>query len=246
MKFIAIIPARYASTRFPGKPLAMINGKHMVQHVYERCSEVLENVFVATDNEQIAQAVSKFGGKFIMTSENHPSGTDRIAEAAESLSKEIPFDTIINVQGDEPFIESRQIKQLMQCFDDPTTDIATLVTPIHSAEILNDPNKVKAVIASDKRAIYFSRSAVPFVRDQKPEDWLKIGNHFLHLGMYAYKKQVLSEITKLTPSPLELMEKLEQLRWLENGYIIKTAETEHLNFGVDTPKDLENLLNKIK
>lgn len=246
MKFIAIIPARYASTRFPGKPLAQINGKPMVQHVYERCSEVLEHVFVATDNQLIAEAVSKFNGKFIMTSEKHPSGTDRIAEAANIISKELDFDIVINVQGDEPFIESKQIEQLMHCFNDPSTDIATLVTPIRSEEILTDPNKVKAVIASNGKAIYFSRSAVPYVRDQKPEDWLKIGNHFLHLGMYAYKAQVLSEITKLSPSPLELMEKLEQLRWLENGYTIKTAQTAHHNFGVDTPKDLENLLKQIK
>lgn len=241
MKFIAIIPARYASTRFPGKPLALISGKPMVQHVYERCKELLEHVYIATDDERIAQVVNTFGGSYILTNANHPSGTDRVAEAARIIGETIDFDVVINVQGDEPFLNGTQIEQLIHCFDNPQTDIATLVTPIHSTSILTDSNKVKAAVATNGRALYFSRSPIPFIRDLKMEEWLEKQAHFLHLGLYAYRAQVLQEITQLQPSPLENFEKLEQLRWLENGYIIQTAATNHENFGVDTPEDLKQL-----
>jgi 3-deoxy-manno-octulosonate cytidylyltransferase (CMP-KDO synthetase) len=241
MNFIAIIPARYASTRFPGKPLALIAGKPMIQHVYERCKELMEHVYVATDDDRIVQTVNSFGGSCILTDSKHPSGTDRVAEAAKILAKSTPCDVVINVQGDEPFLQIAQIEQLMNCFYNSSTDIATLVTPIKSAQILTDPNKVKAVVAANGRALYFSRSPVPFLRDFKLDEWLEHQAHFLHLGLYAYRTQVLNEITRLTPSPLENMEKLEQLRWLENGYIIQTAVTTHENFGVDTPADLQQL-----
>lgn len=241
MKFIAIIPARYASTRFPGKPLALISGKPMVQHVYERCKELLEHVYIATDDDRIAQVVRSFGGSYIITDANHPSGTDRVAEAARIVEKTIDFDVVINVQGDEPFLNRTQIEQLMHCFENPKTDIATLVTPINSTSILTDPNKVKAAVASNGRALYFSRSPIPFIRDSKMEEWLEKQAHFLHLGLYAYRAQVLQEVTLLQPSPLENLEKLEQLRWLENGFVIQTAATSHENFGVDTPEDLNRL-----
>ncbi len=241
MKFIAIIPARYASTRFPGKPLALINGKPMVQHVYERCKELLEHVYIATDDDRIAEVVRSFEGEYILTNANHPSGTDRVAEAARIVSQNIAFDVVINVQGDEPFLSGAQIEQLMHCFNNPQTDIATLVTPIHSTSILADSNKVKAAVANNGRALYFSRSPIPFIRDVNMEEWLEKQAHFLHLGLYAYRAKVLQEITLLQPSPLENLEKLEQLRWLENGYILQTAVTNHENFGVDTPEDLKRL-----
>jgi len=242
MKPIIIIPARYASTRFPGKPLAMIQGKPMVQHVYDRCKSVVDEVVIATDDDRIARAVSDFGGEFIITSPNHASGTDRCAEAAQILSSKIDFDVIINVQGDEPFLKPEQITQLLECFSSPETEIATLVTPINSNEVLFDPNKVKVVRSTNGFALYFSRHPIPFQRDFNQSDWLNLQPYFLHLGLYAYRKEVLQEITKLLPSSLENSEKLEQLRWLENGYRIQTAITKSHNFGVDTPSDLENLL----
>ncbi len=244
MKFITIIPARFASTRFPGKPLAHIYGKPMVQHVYERCSECMDNVFIATDDERIMQAVSMFGGQSVLTSSDHVSGTDRCAEAARILAQQFDFDVVVNVQGDEPFLLKEQIDQLKDCFLHDNTSIATLVTPINSNEILFDQNKVKVVRSINGNALYFSRHPIPFQRDEEQYNWLNHHSYFLHLGMYAYKKEILQQITQLTPSALELTEKLEQLRWLENGYSIKTAVTSHQNFGVDTPADLEQLLHK--
>lgn len=241
MKSVAIIPARYASTRFPGKPLVQIKGKPMVQHVYERCTEIFELVIVATDDNRIFDCVQGFGGKAVMTSPNHASGTDRVAEAANIIAKDFDFDIVVNVQGDEPFIEQQQLKQIIACFNDQQTDIATLVTPINSSEILFDPNKVKAVLSASEFALYFSRQAIPYQRDAKKEEWLTNQEYYLHLGLYAYRANVLKELTKLAPSKLENLEKLEQLRWLENGYRIKTAKTLHVSFGIDTPEDLENL-----
>lgn len=242
MKFLILIPARYASTRFPGKPLALIHEKPMVQHVYERCSEVAENVFVATDDDRIANAVEKFGGKVVMTSATHPSGTDRCAEAARILSKTVDFDVVINVQGDEPFLKTEQVLQIMDCFANKSIDIATLVTPITSPEVLFDTNKVKCVRSIANKALYFSRHPVPFQRDIAQNEWLAHHAYFMHLGMYAFKKEVLQQITQLSPSKLEIAEKLEQLRWLENGFSIIAPETEHQNFGIDSPQDLEQLL----
>jgi 3-deoxy-manno-octulosonate cytidylyltransferase (CMP-KDO synthetase) len=244
MNFITIIPARFASTRFPGKPLALIHGKPMIQHVYERCKEVMANVFVATDDDRIVQAVKDFGGSSVLTSSNHLSGTDRCAEAARILTQEFDFDVVINVQGDEPFLHKEQLIQLTACFDQQDTTIATLITPILSYQVLFDQNKVKVVRSTNGDALYFSRHPIPFQRDVEETNWLDDHNYFMHLGMYAYRKDVLQEITQLTPSKLELAEKLEQLRWLDNGLKIKTAITDHQNFGVDTPLDLEYLLNK--
>ncbi|MDA3928566.1 MAG: 3-deoxy-manno-octulosonate cytidylyltransferase [Prolixibacteraceae bacterium] len=241
MKAIAIIPARFASTRFPGKPLALINGKPMVQYVYERCCTIFEKVYVATDDARIENAVLTFGGKVVMTSADHPSGTDRCAEAAQMLSNKYDFDVVVNVQGDEPFIETEQLKQIINCFADSSTDIATLITPIHSNKILFDTNKVKAVKSTTDFALLFSRHPIPYQRDTKEDEWLNTNSYYLHLGLYAYRKHVLFEITQLEQSPLEIAEKLEQLRWIENGYRIKTTLTSHGNFGVDTPEDLENL-----
>ena len=241
MKPIIIIPARYASTQFPGKPLALIGGKPMVQLVFERCKTAFEQVFVATDDERIASAVSAFGGEYVMTSENHQSGTDRCAEAAQKLSAKYNFDLVINVQGDEPFIKKEQLIEIAACFNDPLTEIATLITPITSNEILFDPNKVKVVKSVSGFAHYFSRQPIPFQRDVDQKMWLQSHTYFLHLGMYAYVPDVLQSILKLEPTPLEKSEKLEQLRWLENGFRIKTSETNHVNFGIDTPADLENL-----
>jgi len=243
LKPLIIIPARYASTRFPGKPLALIYGKPMIQHVVERCQLVCNQVFVATDDSRIADAVKNFGGNCIITSPDHQSGTDRCAEAALKLSSSVDFNLVINVQGDEPFIEPEQLEQIIGCFDDPKTEIATLITPITSKEILFSPNKVKVVKSAMGNALYFSRQPIPFHRDLAEINWLDNTEYFLHIGMYSYRPDVLQAITKLKPSALEKAEKLEQLRWLENGYKIKTAITTHTNFGIDTPEDLEEILN---
>jgi 3-deoxy-manno-octulosonate cytidylyltransferase (CMP-KDO synthetase) len=240
---LIIIPARYASTRFPGKPLALIDGKPMVEHVYKRCREVYQMVAVATDDERIAGAVASFGGEYVMTSDHHHSGTDRCAEAASLLASKYEFDIVINVQGDEPFIKTGELKAISGCFDDPATDIATLITPIRSADILFDPNKVKVVRSADGYALYFSRQPIPYRRDVPQEDWARCGGYFLHVGMYAFRPAILQAITLLEPSELEKAERLEQLRWMENGYRIKTELTYAENFGVDTPEDLEKVRN---
>ena len=245
MKPIAIIPARYASTRFPGKPLVSILGKPMVQHVYERCLNVFELVVVATDDERIEKAVKNFGGQVVMTSPNHPSGTDRCAEAAQILASVRDFDIVVNVQGDEPFIRKEHLKLVLSCFDDQETEIATLITPITSHEILFDPNKVKTVQSTSNFALYFSRQPIPFQRDIDRQQWLKNHDYFLHLGLYAYRTKVLTALAKLKQTPLEKAERLEQLRWLENGFKIKTAITQHTNMGVDTPNDLKQFDNCI-
>jgi len=213
----------------------------MIQHVFERCRLVCSQVFVATDDERIVDAVKSFGGTCIFTSPDHQSGTDRCAEAALKLSFSVDFDLVINVQGDEPFIEPEQLKQIIGCFNDSDTDIATLITPIHSADILFNHNKVKVVKSTADYALYFSRQPIPFQRDEPESNWLDNSDYYLHIGMYAFRTSVLQAITKLEPSALEKAEKLEQLRWLENGYKIKTAITQHTNFGIDTPADLEEI-----
>jgi 3-deoxy-manno-octulosonate cytidylyltransferase (CMP-KDO synthetase) len=241
VKSIVIIPARYASTRFPGKPLASIDGKPMIEHVYKRCQKVFEHVFVATDDERINQAVTHFGGKCVITASTHKSGTDRCAEAARIIKNEFDFDTVINVQGDEPFINQQQLQAIEQCIRKPDTQIATLVSKIHSSDILFDPNKVKAVLSANHDALYFSRSVIPFLRDQNRDQWINLHNFYLHLGIYAFKYEVLQQITQLHTSLLEKAEKLEQLRWLENGFSIKVAKTDIVNVSVDTPDDLEKI-----
>lgn len=245
MKFIGIIPARYQSTRFPGKPLAMINNKPMIQWVYENVANAVNEVWVATDDERIFKTVEKFGGKAIETLSTHQSGTDRCAEAANKLSEKIDFDVVINIQGDEPFIHPEQIELLKSCFSS-NADIATLIKKINSEEELFNPNRPKVVTDKQQFALYFSRSPIPFVRNEEKTDWHLKHDFWAHIGMYAYKKEVLQKISKLKQSELEQSESLEQLRWLENGFKIKTAITEHQSIGIDTPEDLELALQLFK
>lgn len=238
MKFIGIIPARYASTRFPGKPLAKLDGKPIIQHVYENAAKALAGVWVATDDERIAEAVKRFGGNYVMTRDDHQSGTDRCAEAAAVLSVNHDFDVVINIQGDEPFVRKEQVEGLKSCFEDESTEIATLVKKIEQEETLFNPNRPKVVMDVQQNALLFSREAIPHIRGVEKENWLTHHEFYSHLGMYAYRSDVLQEITKLTPSKLELAESLEQLRWLENGFRIKVAQTCFESLGIDTPEDL--------
>lgn len=243
MKFIGIIPARYASTRFPGKPLADIGGKLMIQRVYEQASKVLEHVFVATDDERIKEAVEAFGGKVAMTSADHRSGTDRCAEALQiaQLATNEAFDVVVNIQGDEPFIQPHQLESVMKCFDDPKTDIATLVKPFAKGDDVTNPNQVKAILNLKGQAIYFSRSPIPYLRNAESEVWSNHFEYLKHLGIYAYRSNVLQEITQLPASPLEIAESLEQNRWIENGYVIRVEKTDFESLAVDTPEDLEKI-----
>ena len=237
MKFTAIIPARYASTRFPGKPLAMLGGKPVIQRVYEQAVAVLGEAYVATDDERIRQAVEAFGGQAVMTRADHKSGTDRIEEAAEKIGT--TADVIINVQGDEPFIQRSQIETLCQQFDDPQTQIATLGKRFESMEATENPNSPKIVCDTKGFALYFSRSVIPFVRGTERSEWFGKFPFLKHLGIYAYRREVLHEITQLPQSPLEIAESLEQLRWLQNGYRIRVGETNVETVGIDTPEDLQ-------
>lgn len=244
MKILGVIPARYASTRFPAKPLADIAGKTMIEWVYSQATQSLklDQVVVATDNQKIFDHIKEKGGKVLMTSENHVSGTDRCAEAL-LLTKE-KFDYVINIQGDEPFIDPRQIDLLASLLDGKT-ELATLVKKIKDAAALHNANIVKVITNIHQEAIYFSRSAVPHLRNVKPEDWLSKQTYFKHIGMYGYRTDILEEITKLSPSSLEVAESLEQLRWIENGYKIKVAETEIESMGIDTPEDLKRAVEQI-
>lgn len=237
MKFIGIIPARYASSRFPGKPLARLGGKYVIERVYEIVSESLDEAYVATDDKRIYDAVAAFGGKAIMTRADHKSGTDRIEEAMEKIGG--GWDVVVNVQGDEPFIHKSQIKTVCGCFDDPNTQIATLGKPFTSMEAVKNINSPKIVVDNNMCAMYFSRSVIPFVRNVEETEWLEKFPFLKHIGIYAYKKEVLAEITKLPMSPLEKAESLEQLRWLQNGYKIKVGITDIETIGIDTPQDLE-------
>ena len=237
MKFIAIIPARYASTRFPGKPLAILGGKPVIQRVYEQAVSVLPEAYVATDDERIFQAVESFGGRAVMTRADHKSGTDRIEEAATKIGTDA--DVIINIQGDEPFIQASQINTLMQLFESTETQIGTLGKPFENMEAISNPNSPK--IVTDRRgfALYFSRSVIPYVRGQEQATWLSHYPYLKHLGIYAYRREVLREVTQLPQSPLEKAESLEQLRWLENGYRIRVGITDVETVGIDTPEDLQ-------
>lgn len=240
LKFIGIIPARYASTRFPGKPLADLGGKPMIQRVYERVSLVLDEVVVATDDVRILNAVEGFGGRAVMTSERHRSGTDRCLEAYDKVGSKA--DVVINIQGDEPFIDPAQITSVMKCFDRPDTNIATLVRPFamdRSYSELENPNTPKVVVSDDSNALMFSRSVIPYVRGKERGEWPATTPYYTHIGLYAYRAGVLREITALPPSQLELAESLEQLRWLQNGYSIRVAVSEAPTIGIDTPADLE-------
>ena len=259
MRFIGIIPARYASTRFPGKPLAMLGDKPMIQRVYEQARKALDEVVVATDDERIYQAVEQFGGRAIMTRKDHKCGTDRCLEAfdkivesqktaslkvesrsASGVNKDDKETVIINIQGDEPFIQPEQIEAIKACFP---TEIATLVKPFTEADglaALENPNTPKVVFSRETgNALLFSRSVIPYLRGIDRQDWLKQHKHYKHIGMYAYRADILREITQLPQTEAELAESLEQLRWLENGYQIRVAETNVQSIGIDTPEDLE-------
>ena len=263
MKYIGIIPARYASTRFPGKPLADLGGKPMIQRVYEQAKKVLTTVIVATDDQRIFDCVKSFGGEVVMTSPNHTCGTDRVYEAYQIYSSDLLNSSellnhqdivVVNIQGDEPFIQPEQIQALMDCFP---TEIATLVHPFNANDTWNDlvnPNYVKVAIARENtnlndttigRALYFSRSAIPYLRGVEQTEWLLQGQHYRHIGMYAYRADVLQKITQLQPSVLEKLESLEQLRWLENGLTIRVALTHHASIGIDTPEDLQYAISKL-
>lgn len=243
MNFLAVIPARYASTRFPGKPLALLGGKPVVQRVYEQVAGVLDDAVVATDDERIRDAVLAFGGKVEMTSPDHRSGTDRCREAYEKVCAREgrEYDVVVNVQGDEPFISPPQIRALTACFDDESTDIATLVKPFAASdgiEALENPNSPKVVIDGRSQAIYFSRSVIPYLRGVERSEWLSRHTFYKHIGMYAFRRDVLREVTSLPQSSLERAESLEQLRWLENGYKIGVGITDIETVGIDTPEDL--------
>lgn len=239
MRYIGIIPARYASTRFPAKPLAMLGGKTVIQRVYEQVSGVLDEAYVATDDERIADAVRAFGGKAVMTSVHHKSGTDRCYEAYCKVGS--GFDVVVNVQGDEPFVQPVQLDAIKACFDDPSTQIATLVKPFVPADgfaALENINSPKVVIGKNRNALYFSRSIIPYQRNKDKSDWLAGHTYYKHIGLYAYRASVLKEITSLPQSALEIAESLEQLRWLENGYTIKVGISNVETIGIDTPQDL--------
>lgn len=240
-KFIGIIPARFASTRFPGKPLIEIEGKSMVERVYRQAkkSKFLSSVIVATDHEAIEEKVRSFGGEVCLTHQEHPSGTDRCAEVLSKMN--LGCDVVLNIQGDEPFIDPGQIDLVCTCFDDSRTDLATLVKEIVSTDILFDPNSPKVVVDQDNFAIYFSRHPVPYVRGFSREQWIHKHTYYQHIGIYGYRSHILKEITRLPPSPLEKAESLEQLRWLEHGYKIKTARTIFENLSIDTPDDLKRI-----
>ena len=256
MRFLAIIPARYASSRFPGKPLADLGGKPVIQHVYEQAKKVLDTVIVATDDQRIYDCVKSFGGEVVMTSPNHACGTDRVYEAYQNYcaTSHLPIihkeTVVINIQGDEPFIQPEQVRALMDCFP---TEIATLVHPFTQNDTLEDlkkTNYVKVAIAREDnhsnatigRAMYFSRSVIPYIRGVETTDWLQHQHHFRHIGMYAYRADILQKITQMPPSPLEQLECLEQLRWLEHGLTIRVALTHHASIGIDTPEDLQHAL----
>lgn len=238
MHIVGIIPARFGSTRFPGKPLVDILGKPMIQHVCERVGESNVNqFFVATDDQRIAKVVTNFGANVILTSPDHPSGTDRCGEAAGKLELH-DDDVVINIQGDEPFIKKEQINDLIALFANPEVEIATLVKPIQSEADINNPNKVKVVFSQNNKALYFSRAPIPYLRESSSDN---ATIYFKHLGIYAYRYGILKKIIQLPVSNLEQIEKLEQLRWLENNFAIYVAITNHESIAIDTPEDLDQI-----
>lgn len=239
MKVLAVIPARYASSRFPGKPLAMIAGKSMIQRVYEQVlkSNVVDSVIVATDDSRIETVVKTFDGNVMMTSVQHASGTSRCAQAAAEYPSD--FDIVINVQGDEPFVDPMQLELLVRCFEVPAANIATLVKRISKPEELANPNVVKVVLDERQQALYFSRSPIPFLRDVEAGSWLSAATFYKHIGIYGFRKNILQQLVKLPVNDLEQAESLEQLRWLANGFAIHTAITDRETMGIDTPEDLE-------
>jgi 3-deoxy-manno-octulosonate cytidylyltransferase (CMP-KDO synthetase) len=242
---LGVIPARYASSRFPGKPLVDILGKSMIQRVYEQAkkSSKLNDVVVATDDERISTHVKAFGGQVVMTEANHPSGTDRCFEVLKKTGKEYTY--IINIQGDEPFIDPSQIDLLADVCDGKT-ELATLMIPVDSHEVLFDTGEVKITMNNKHEALYFSREVIPHIKGVDKKDWHKYFPYYRHVGMYAYRADVLKQITTLAPSSLEKAESLEQLRWLENGFKIKLAITDFDSHCIDTPEDIEKVLRLMK
>ena len=243
MKILGIIPARYASTRFPGKPLVDINGKTMIMRVYEQSAKAFEFVCVATDDKRIFDHVNSCGGKAIMTSSLHASGTDRCEEALDLISKELnsEFDVVVNIQGDEPFVNPLQLELLVSCFENEKAQIATLVKVITNNNDIFDSNKPKVVLDKNNFAIYFSRSPIPFLRNINQNDWANKNDYYKHIGLYAYRTNILREIIKLPLSKLETAESLEQLRWIENGYNIIAKITDIETLSIDTPDDLKKV-----
>ncbi len=243
LKILGVIPARFASSRFPGKPLVDINGKSMIQRVYEQVKQckLLDGLLVATDDERISDHVVGFGGNVLLTSALHQSGTDRCAEVAKKLPL---YDVIINIQGDEPFISEQQIARIIACFNTSETLIATLIKEIKTVDELENPNTPKVVINLRSEAIYFSRTPIPYMRGKAMNQWLDHTPYFKHIGIYGYRSHILQEIAQLQPSTLEKSEALEQLRWIENGYKVKVAITDVESIAIDTPEDLDKILNR--
>ncbi len=246
MNVLGIIPARWASVRFPGKPLVKIGDKSMIQRVYEQSAKAIQNIVVATDDDKIVEEVKSFGGQVVMTSDEHQSGTDRCTEALDRFEAEngISFDIVVNIQGDEPFIQPEQIKDVVNCFNDSRAEISTLIKKITDKDALFNPNNPKVVLNANSEAIYFSRSTIPYVMNKEESEWLNNYTFYEHLGLYGYKCDVLRRITDLEPSNLEMAESLEQNRWLENGFRIKVAETDHENISIDTQEDLDQILER--
>ena len=242
---LGVIPARYASTRFPGKPLIDIQGKSMIQRVYEQAKKAhkLNDVVVATDDESIYSHVKAFGGNVLMTLPNHPSGTDRCYEVLKKIDKE--FSYVINIQGDEPFIDPSQIDLLAQLCDGKT-ELATLMIPVDSYDVLFDTGEVKITMNNQQEALYFSREVIPHIKGVDKKEWHKHFQYYRHVGMYAYRADILKQITRLMPSDLEKAESLEQLRWLEHGFKIKLAVTDFDSHCIDTPEDVEKVLRLMK
>ena len=239
MKIIGIIPARYNSTRFPGKPLVEIDGMSMIMRVYTQARKVnsFNKIIVATDDQRIYDHVLQAGGEVMMTSTEHISGTDRCGEVISKIKED--FDVVINIQGDEPFIQPEQLNLLISAFNDPKTEIATLIKTIHQEQEIQNPNLVKVVKSLNNNALYFSRSVIPFPRNPFLE-------YFKHIGIYGYRTTILRKLITLSPTQLEKAESLEQLRWLENGFSIKTVVTEIETAGIDTPEDLTRVLQQMK
>jgi 3-deoxy-manno-octulosonate cytidylyltransferase (CMP-KDO synthetase) len=240
---VGIIPARFASTRFPGKPLIDILGKSMIQRVYEQASQSpsLNKVVVATDDHRIQQHVLSFGGEVLMTATDHRSGTDRCWEAFRQLNEE--FGYVINIQGDEPFIDPSQIDTLAEVLKDGETELATLMIPVDSQSVLFDPGEAKIVVNEKMEALYFSRSVIPYLKGIEPSEWHKHHRYYRHVGMYAYRSDILARITQLETSSLEKAESLEQLRWIENGFTIRCAITHFDSHCIDSPEDIEKVLH---
>jgi len=246
MKILAIIPSRYGSTRFPGKPLVEIEGKTMIQRVYERSSLAFKHVCVATDDQRIFDEVTRFGGDAVMTSTSHRSGTDRCFEALKIIEKRDGnlYDIVVNIQGDEPFISPEQLLELVGCFNDDGTKIATLVKRFLPEEDIFNPNSPKVVISKEFYALYFSRNAIPFKRGADSKNWNMNLPYYKHIGLYAFTRDALAAVSKLEPTLLETAEQLEQLRWLENGFRIKVAVTQHSSYSIDTPEDIKDLISR--